>query len=393
MRLAQRTWPALVAIGAGWLAVMPSSILSIALRLDEIDSPAFVYSITLTLGWAALIVGVNFFGRLSDRLLANSAGTRNIMLLCTALMLGFNWALSETYSDLLLPVLWVLLQIPVAAIVSFATTAAAESHGASASTRVSALVGATPLLATLLGSLIVQVVGESTWIFLLPAIVAAVALLPFALQPPQKAAQLASVTNAQHETSRGWRWFLIASFFASWTTSATTSFLVPYAATVLGTPATTLASATSGILAGATMLSIAGSLALALRPRSQRLARRSFTIGAGLMAGGVALIIFLPSLQSLAIGGLLCGLGFGLVNGVELHIVQAFTAERGENGRRIGELTAVTTLPYVAVPAIGSVMLTINERLGLIGNFATAAVVSAVAVAVFAKQVDQRLIR
>lgn len=376
----RRSWPAVLAVGAGWLTVMPSSILTVALRMQEIDAPPVVYSLILTAGWAALIGAVSVFGRLSDRRRSDLPWIRRSLLVSIIATIVLNLALAETFSDTLLLVLWMLLQIPAAAIVAIAMTFAAQESEPTTLRRISAYVGATPLIAILFGSIGAQLVPDTQWGFRVPGLVGALLMLPF-LQTVHLGAIPASTAAGlpPQNRRRGWRWFLLASFMTSWTTSAATSYLVPYASVVLGTETHELATQTSRILMVATLLSITSSLLLAPRALSGRFTAAGFPIGAALMTCGLLLIVLRPDTLALGIGASLSGFGFGLVNGVELHLIASFADERFGVGQRIGQLTSATTIPYIAVPLTTSALLAAGAQIGLTATFWLAAIASAAA--------------
>ena len=375
------TWPPILAVGGGWLAIMPSSFLTLALRIDEIDAPALTYSLALTAGWGVLILGVAMFGRFADRHHANAQLQRHVLLASVLVVVALNVALSETYSDALLPAQWVLLQIPTAAIVAIAMTSATAAHHGDALRRTSAYIGAAPLTAILFGSAIVQFSPGTEWAFIVPSLCSALAVLPLLIKGiPTAGATTPDVSRSTHRN--GWRWFLVASFLTSWTTSAATSYVVPYARVVLDTPSAELANASSLILMLATLLSLVSSLSLALGHVGRQLLNVGFPIGAALMTLGIALVVWSPSLFTLGLGACISGFGFGLVNGVELNFVRDYATEHIGPGQRIGQLTSATTIPYVAVPLTTTLLIRTGEEPGLMSTFWIAAAASAVALGV-----------
>lgn len=375
------TWPSILAVGGGWLAIMPSSFLTLALRIDEIDAPPLTYSLILTAGWGLLILGVGLFGRFADRRRADPALQRRVLLVSTLSVIALNVALSETYSDALLPALWVLLQIPAAAIVAIAMTSATAAHHGDAMRRTSAYIGAAPLTAILFGSAIVQFAQGTEWAFIIPSLFSAMTILPLIVTGIPAGETTPSEVGTT-TVRNGWRWFLIASFLTSWTTSAATSYLVPYASVVLETPSAELANYSSLVLMLATLLSLASSLSLALGHIGRRLLNVGFPVGAALMTLGLTLVVWSPSLFTLGLGACVSGFGFGLVNGVELNFVRDYATERVGPGQRIGQLTSATTIPYVAVPLTTTLLLRTGEEPGLMSTFWIAAAASAVALGV-----------
>lgn len=379
-----RTWPAILAVAAGWLAIMPSSILTLALRENEIDAPASQYSLILTAGWATAIAGTFVFGRLSDNLHGRAAATRVILIGCAAAIVLLNNALAETYSDKLLPVAWIALQIPVAAVVAIAMKFSARAHDGTSLSRASGYVGAAPALTLIIGSSIVTAVGDVELGFRVPAVIAVVMLLPFlvsdlrlpAIERPQ--VQRRSLIS---DWKTPWGRFLFAEFLSSSTVCAVTSYLVPYASTVIGTSDANLTAKTARALLIASASSILSSLLLGLRGRTASGNFRGYIAGTLLMTLGVATILVWRSITALTVGGAVIGLGFGFLNATELSLTKQLNPDDGRIGERLGIMTSVTTAPYVAVPATSAVLLATGAQSGLIAIFTVAAVASTAAMA------------
>lgn len=371
MATSTRAWPAVLGVASGWLFITPSSVLTLALRTNEIGTPTQQYSLILTAGWGVVIAGTIAFGRLSDRLHGNATLLRIILIASATTAVLLNFALAGTYSTGLLAGLWVVLQVPVAAIVAIAMKIASQVQHDGTLSRTSGYVGAMPPLTILAGSVIVQALGNTTRGFEVPAIIALVLLLPLLLgnlQLPHTPA----ITEAKTHDSNAWRRFLSAEFLTSCTTAAVTSYLVPYAAYVVRTTERELASSTSAALAIASLLSAIGSLLLGRKIRSIGKNVSGYIMGAALMTIGVTGILIAPSTASLFIGGALIGFGFGYVNSTEFALTVQLNPDDDRIGGRLGVMTSVTTIPYVVVPAISSVLLTSGQRPGLILIFAFA---------------------
>lgn len=381
MATSTRAWPAVLGVASGWLFITPSSVLTLALRTNEIGTPTQQYSLILTAGWGVVIAGTIAFGRLSDRLQGRATLLRLALVLFAATAVALNFALAQTYSTSVLAGLWVVLQIPVAAIVAIAMKVASQSQQDGALSRTSGYVGAMPPLTVLAGSVIVQSLDTTVRGFQVPAIIALVLLLPLLLGnfDAQSAGSSSSAEQLDHDNAP-WRRFLTAEFLTSCTTAAVTSYLVPYAAYVVRTKETDLASSTSAALAVASVLSAFGSLLLGRKLRSIHRNLTGYIVGAALMTVGVAGILVVPSTLSLFIGGALIGFGFGYVNSTEFALTVQLNPDDGRAGERLGVMTSVTTIPYVAVPAISSVLLTSGQRPGLILIFAFAGLSSLAAI-------------
>lgn len=381
MATTARAWPAVLGVASGWLFITPSSVLTLALRTNEIGTPTQQYSLILTAGWAVVIAGTIAFGRLSDRMQGRATVLRLALTICAAVAVALNFALAQTYSTALLAGLWVVLQVPVAAVVAIAMKVASQVQQDGMLSRTSGYVGAMPPLTVLAGSVIVQSLDTTVRGFQVPAVIALVLLLPLLLgNLNSPLATSANVVDLPKHDDSPWRRFLSAEFLTSCSTAAVTSYLVPYAAFVVRTKESELASSTSAALAVASLLSAFGSLLLGRKLRSSHRNITGYIVGAALMTVGVAGILIAPSTLSLFIGGALIGFGFGYVNSTEFALTVQLNPDDSRTGERLGVMTSVTTIPYVFVPAISSVLLTSGQRPGLILIFTFAGLSSLAAI-------------
>lgn len=357
----------------GWLAIMAPAVVTIALRLREFDDsglPAF-YARTLTAGWLTLLVALILAGRLGDRIHAR-LGSRVILarvgvpfLAITGLLL----ALAPTPNLLL--VAWIAVQIPAALVV---TTALAESGDHVSMSRrglASGLVGASAILALLLGTTLVRLTGESTaWSFLLPALLGTLLALPLTIQvpemsgPSEPSTRLFSGSGAQ-KSGVLWFLFLAASFLLSWSTSTTNGFLVTFVQYVLLEPADEVSTTSTTAVIVAATLATCASVFFGWLSRGGQRGPWLWVAGAALCAGALALMVFAPSPLSFLVAAALFGVGFGTANGVELSVVLNLRGTHHHLGQDLGLFTAVTTAPYVLVPALASVLLAGDTASGI----------------------------
>lgn len=372
-------WPAVLGVASGWLFITPSSVLTLALRMNEIGTPTQQYSLILTAGWGVVIAGTIAFGRLSDRMHGKAALLRVTLIVSAALSVSLNYLLADAHSATVLAGLWVVLQVPVAAIVAIAMKVASQVQQDGTLSRTSGYVGAMPPLTVLAGSVLVQALGDTTRGFRVPAIIACVLLLPLVLGSLQTSRTQDEVVQPEHQ-SKSWRRFLSAEFLTSCTTAAVTSYLVPYAAHVVRMQERDLVSSTSAALALASLLSAVGSLALGRNMRTAQRNVSAYIVGTALMTTGVAGLLIAPSTMTLFAGGALIGFGFGYVNSTELALTVQLNPEDGKTGGRLGVMTSVTTIPYVVVPAVSALLLTSGLRLGLMLIFTVAGLASLAAV-------------
>ena len=356
----------------GWLTIMAPAVVTIALRLRDFDEsglPTF-YARTLTVGWLTLLVALILAGRLGDRIYAH-LGSR-VLLARVGVPLfaitGLFLALAPTPNWLLAA--WIAVQIPAALVV---TTALAESGDhVSVSRRgiASGLVGASAILALLLGTTLVRLTGESTtWSFLLPALLGTLFALPLMITVPDTAAPSETSISrfrgiSAQQLGLLWFLFLAASFLLSWSTSTTNGFVVTFVQYVLLAPAYEISTTSTTAVILAATLATSASLFFGWLSRGGQRGPRLWVLGASLCAGALALMVLAPSPLSFLLAAAVFGVGFGTANGVELSVVLNLRDSDDHLGQDLGVFTAVTTAPYVLVPALASVLLTGDTESG-----------------------------
>lgn len=378
----------------GWLAIMPPTVVTLALRLREFDPSGLpvLYSTILAAGWAAMIVALIGFGRLGD-LVRERTGSRALLARIGApLMLVTGALLALAPSPGWLLVAWVLAQAPSAMVITTALAEAGEVVPTRNRGLTSGLIGAAPIVALFLGSAIVTgLSGALPVAFLVSSGIGAALALPLAfVQTPapevsaSPGSPLSSVPgHAPLTPSRIWVAFLIGSFLLSWATSTANGFLVPYVQNVtdVADDAITRLS-TSGVLV-ATLLATISSIVGGILAGGRRRGAWLWSLAALACSVGLLVILTTPTTTGVLVTAAVFGIGFGLANGVELGVVLMLRTDPARLGRDLGLFTAVTTLPYVLVPALGTLLLTGSTISGLVELFTLAlalALVSAVLV-------------
>lgn len=369
----------------GWLSIMPPSVVTLALRLREMDPSGLpsTYSVILASGWLACICGLIAFGHLSD-LVLRRRGSRRLVIAGALPALGVTsvlLALSPT--PLLLGAAWVAAQLPASALVAASSARVADDVPSGRRGIASGLVGGAPILALALGTVIVRAVGDDVAIgFVLPAVIGAVLALPLALSGDnarQSRSGRTPVRDSRYASGAvllvgigAWIAFLSADFLLSIATSVTNGYLVPYAGSVVGIPADEVAAFTTGVVIVSACAALLASVAAGSVSHSGRAATLIFGLAGLLMGIDLLILSARPSATALLICGVAFGAFFGAANGAELAAALALRGAAPTIGRDLGILTAVTSAPYVLVPGVATVLLAGDPVTGLRGLFAAA---------------------
>ena len=363
----------------GWLAIMTPSVITIALRMRELgtESGSSFYALVIGAGWLVLIASLIVVGRVSDRLVELTGSRARLARIGVPLLAVFGVLLALAPANSWLAAGWLLAQIPAAVVI---TTALADSEAALARTGrglVSGLVGAAPIAALLIGSVIARVLSDQPQvIFAVTGVLSAVIAAPLMWvdgQPSQ--ADIASSPDRGPEPAplRWWPWvaFLLASFLLSWATSTTNGFVVAFIDHVSGFKTSDVAPiATSAVLL-ASFIAIISSIGAGAISRGRPRAGVMWTVAAASCSLALILLLTVQGTVGVMSAAALFGASFGIANGVALAIVLMLVEVR-RIGAGLGLFTAVTSAPYVLVPAVATLLLAGDSKGGLIALFALA---------------------
>jgi len=163
----------------GWLSVLPPSVLTLALRTDEWNVSATMYANILAVGWLAMLISLVVTGRFNDSLEART-GSRLLFVRAGAPLIavsGVLLAIAPSFNWLF--AVWIFAQIPAAMVVTAALAIGGDASPVNRRGIASGLVGAAPIVALLIGSLLVRVLGDSIALaFAVPALMGAVLAIP-----------------------------------------------------------------------------------------------------------------------------------------------------------------------------------------------------------------------
>lgn len=366
--------PALAVLG-GWLMVLPGSVVTVALRLGQLDPSAPTrYSLTLAAGWLVLSCSLVAFGRIGDRLEERGRSRTIVATLAMPVAAAAAMLLATASGPGLLSVAWILLQLPAGAVIAAALGSSADRAPVDRRGLASGLVGVAPIASVLLGSAVVGVLGAQVALGSALLVLLGIALaLPAMLDRRARVRgdRVTGTVAGPHRGSAGirvlagaWLVFLVADFLMSWATSTGNGYLVLAIEAFHGASGAIEQTAT-GTVAIATLTAVVLAVVGGLVSRDARASATAFGLGTLAVAAGLLITVAVPTPAGLAIAAAVFGAGFGLANGAELALAVQLRGGEAGIGGALGMLTAVTSIPYVLAPAAAALLLAGDLAAGL----------------------------
>lgn len=376
------TFASASAILGGWLPIMAPAVVTIALRLGEFESTALdsTYAITLALGWLSMIASLVAAGYASDALDRRESSRTWLVRLSIPLIAVGGIVMAAAQSTAWLAIAWVVIQLPSAMVITTALAEGGAHLRADPRSLVSGWAGAMPILALLLGTVGVRVLGDSlAWAFIAPAVAGALLCLPLAITaaPHPTAPSRTSARSPSTGAIAGmWLMFLAASFLLAWTTSTVNGFLVVFVQERIASTVSDLADTSTLAVILASSLAVIASISASRFAHGRDRPITLWCIAAAACAAALAILVLAPSSVSLLVVAATFGIAFGMANGVEVAVVVALRGEDAYLGRDMGILTAITSAPYVLVPVVAAVLLFDSASTEVTTLFAAAAIVA-----------------
>lgn len=359
---------------AGWLIVMPATVLTLALRADELSaqSGSTQYSLILGAGWVTLILALTIMGRFSDLQQRKRNSRRRAVVFGIVGSMALGFALSQASSIALLATSWCALQIPAAAIITSSLAIASSQSSSNQKGLVSGITGGAPVLALFVGTLFAKSLDVSTAsIFLVTSILGAACAIPLLARPktpgkPNETMSLKELPNsATTASTKFWRNFLIAAFLVSCTTASANGYLLIYTTDVVKLSSDDASQLVTTMVLIASSASLIAGLISGRLAYEHKSATRTYAVAAAAVGLSIALLILFPSTHTILFAGLIFGAGFGAANGLELTMYMNSFDDHTSAGDVLGRFSSVTTAPYVMVPLIAAVLLRDDDPIGI----------------------------
>lgn len=355
-----------------WLALLTPMLVSIALRLRQLDPDSATQDLALVLSLGAIfaIVGNPIFGHLSDRTRSRFGRRRPWLIggmLCGSAALALT-ALAESVTGVLIG--WCLAQLAFNAVLAAMVAILPDQIPESQRGTVSGIIAVCLPLGQALGVLVVRSVSTSTMLsFMLPALIgtAAVFLLAWVLPDRPRTERATGSTSLRAAIRSFWvdprlypdfTWACLSRFLLAMGSAFIAIYQPFYLIEKLGLPVEQIAGRVSQAVviqtASIVVFSIVSGRVSDLLQR-----RKPFVFSGGVLyALGLWMIAYATTYDSFVLGMAATGIGHGLYFGTDLALVTGILRSRPENsGKDLGVLNVANTLPQCIAPALGSFML------------------------------------
>jgi MFS family permease len=358
-----------------WVALLTPVVVTLAVRVQQIDPDGKEGSLALVTGVGALLalVANPFFGHLSDRT-TSRFGMRRPWLVGGALTGTLGLAVVSLAQDV--PVLligWCIAQAGLNAVLAVLTALLPDQVPAEQRGRVSGLLGMAMAAATVLGTFLAQALqGSSFWMFMAPSLFGLVSALLLAsvlrdrrLEPGDRprydAREFARGfwVNPVRNPDFGWAW--LSRFLLFMGVATLLTYQAYYLTDRLHVPAAEVARLVFVATLVQTGFVVAGSNASGWL--SDRLGRRKiFVLSSAVVFGlGLLLIGLADSFPMFLAGMALTGVGQGVYLAVDLALVADVLPNRETDAAKdLGVFNIANAMPQSLAPAIAPVFLAVG---------------------------------
>ena len=358
-----------------WVALLTPVVVTLAVRVQQIDPGGKEGSLALVAGVGALLalVANPFFGHLSDRT-TSRFGMRRPWLVGGALTGTLGLAvvsLAQDVPELLLG--WCIAQAGLNAVLATLTALLPDQVPTEQRGRVSGLLGMAMSAAIVLGTFLAQALqGSSFWMFMAPGLLGLVPVLVLAavlrdrtLEPGSRArydvrefARGFWVNPARHPD---FGWAFLSRFLLFMGVATLLTYQAYYLTDRLRVPEEQVARLVFVSTLVQTALVVAGSYASGWL--SDRLGRRKIFVLSSAVVFGLGLLVIglAGSFPVFLVGMALTGLGQGVYLAVDLALVADVLPNRDTDaGKDLGVFNIANAMPQSLAPAIAPVFLAVG---------------------------------
>ncbi|TDD08866.1 MFS transporter [Saccharopolyspora terrae] len=358
-----------------WVALLTPVVVTLAVRVQQIDPDGKEGSLALVTGVGALLalVANPFFGHLSDRT-TSRFGMRRPWLVGGALTGTLGLAVVSLAQDV--PVLligWCIAQAGLNAVLAVLTALLPDQVPAEQRGRVSGLLGMAMAAATVLGTFLAQALqGSSFWMFMAPSLFGLVSALLLAsvlrdrrLEPGDRprydVREFARGfwVNPVRNPDFGWAW--LSRFLLFMGVATLLTYQAYYLTDRLHVPADEVARLVFVATLVQTGFVVAGSNASGWL--SDRLGRRKIFVLSSAVVFGLGLLVIglAGSFPMFLVGMALTGLGQGVYLAVDLALVADVLPNRETDAAKdLGVFNIANAMPQSLAPAIAPVFLAVG---------------------------------
>ncbi|WP_306322062.1 MULTISPECIES: MFS transporter [unclassified Streptomyces] len=374
-----RVGPGLVSALTGayfgtWLALLPATTVTLALRVQQIapDHKASVLSLVLTIGATVALLAQNVFGALSDRT-TSRFGMRKPWIAGGAVLGAASLTLLATASTVVMVVLaWSLTQLTFNVLLAGLNPVLPDQVPSAQLGKVSAITGLTNQLGSVGGAFLANLfLPDLTLAILLPglACLAGVGVLMFVLRDRRLAAgerpklsPLALLKSywVDPRTAPDFAWAWLSRFLVFCGNYTLTGYQTYFLIDRFGYAADRVGSVVFQVLLVNTVTVVLASLVSgALSDRMRR--RKAFVlVSALILALAHVLAAYSYSLAGYMVATAIAGIATGVYLSVDTALVAEVLPSRADAGKDMGVFHLANVLPQTLMPAIAPVFLAIG---------------------------------
>lgn len=356
-----------------WMLIMTPATVSLALRISQIDPDNATNSYSLVAGVGALfaLVANPLFGRLSDMTTSRFGMRRPWIVIGTVggVVSAVLMAIAPNIATMF--VAWALMQLLVNAAVAALIAVIADQVPDEQTGIMSGITGMTPTAGILLGSFVVQLLPNNTFmVFVVPAIVAAVTVTIFLFVLKDRVLARAETTFDMREFASSFvidprrspslSWFLLTMFLTATGLGVIQTYLFFLAAEKQGVAGSEVATVVFYLVLVMNLISLI--VAFAAGVLSDRIGGRRvmFGVGGALLAVGAVVMVATPDLVELFIGVAVAGVGYGLIAGIYVAVARGAMTDLTSTARDFGLINLSFVLPNSLVPFAAPLVLGIG---------------------------------
>ncbi len=358
-----------------WIALLTPVVIVLAIRIQQLDPAGKVGDIALITGIGAVFgfISSPFFGKLSDRT-TSRFGMRRPWLIAGAIGTAIGLlivAFAQTIPVVLLG--WCVTNIAFWALASVLVAILPDQVPEKQRGLISGILGMCQQLATIGGVIVAQAVAGSTFLmFMLPAAIALVTVLVFALVLKDRTLDPSQLTpysfreflrsfwvNPVRYPDFGWAW--LSRFLLFLALATLIDFQVYYLTDHLRqSPAAVVGLVLIATLIQTACVIVSSNVSGVLSDRTKR--RKIFVMAAALIYGvGLLIVALTTSFNIFVVAIAIVGIGQGAYLAVDLALGSEVLPDNGrEAAKDMGVFFIANALPPTLAPAIALVFLGIG---------------------------------
>lgn len=349
------------AVVAGYVTILSTGPVAANVRLTEIvgsKDSAFWFSILAATGALVAAVAFLLFGRLSDRLVQTRGSRQPVFIFAVVTLVPIGWLLSQVDSIPTIMVLWSLMQLPAAAILSVGTAIVLEQLPPRFIAMASSLFGVGAMLAILYGALIGTLTENDPGAVILIGSLTAFALaLPAALSKEKLAKPIEVEGPAGTKYSRSFFYFLFAATASLAVSALATDYFYQLALRLTSGDTEAAAALSQALYSFSALTFLVAALGVGFGVRSGRIQRRLFEVSLLISAIGLLILAFGNTETLLVVGALTIGVGTGANIATQFPILRQLFQADAELGRPAGLFNTVGILPSFLIPGLGALLI------------------------------------